>query len=122
MIIALWILNVLLALVFAWASVPKLLFSKEAVVKLGQKGVAELGTGAMRVVGVVELAAAIGLILPLLLDIAPILTPLAAVGLVIVMIGAAVVHVRRAESVVPNLVLALLAAGSAVLGFLVVLG
>jgi hypothetical protein len=122
MIIALWIINGLLALVFAWASIPKVVLSREAVLKLGQKGVAELSTGSMRLVGIIELLAAIGLIVPLLLGIIPILTPLAAVGLIIVMVGAVVVHVRRKESPVPNIVLALIAAVSAVLGFIVVLG
>lgn len=59
-----------------------------------------------------EVPAGIGLILPALLDIAPIVVPLAATGLVLMMIGAIVVHVRRKEMqmLVPNLVLLLMAA------------
>ncbi len=121
-IIALWIVNVLLTLVFAFASIPKVVLRKETVMKMGQKGVEDLSPAGVRLVGVMELLAVIGLILPLLLNIAPVLTPLAAIGLVIVMIGAAVVHVRRTESPVPNVGLALLAAVSAALGFFVVLG
>ena len=54
----------------------------------------------------------IGLILPGALKIAPVLVPLAAVGLVLIMIGAAVTHARRRESpmVVFNLILLVLAA------------
>jgi hypothetical protein len=121
-IIALWLINGLLAHAKTRASIPKIVLSREAVLKLGQKGVAELSTGSMRLVGIVELLAAIGLILPLLLGILPILTPLAAAGLILVMLGAVVVHVRRKESPIPNIVLALIAAVSAVLGFIVVLG
>jgi hypothetical protein len=56
--------------------------------------------------------AAIGLILPALLDIAPVFVPLAATGLVLVMIGAIVTHVRRKEHAVlrANVILLLLAA------------
>ena len=47
-----------------------------------------------------EILGAIGLILPALLHVAPVLVPLAAVGLIFVMLGAAVVHARRDE--LPN--------------------
>ncbi|MDQ0729158.1 DoxX family protein [Microbacterium sp. W4I20] len=122
MLIALWIANILLVLNFAWASVPKVIFRREKVVALGQKGVAHLSEGTMKAVGVVELLAVIGLIFPLLLGIAPILTPLAAVGLFLTMGGAAILHIRHGESIIPNVVFAALSAASAVLGFFVVLG
>jgi hypothetical protein len=56
--------------------------------------------------------AAIGLILPAVLDIAPVLVPLAATGLVLLMLGAAVTHARRKESqmIIINAVLLILAA------------
>jgi hypothetical protein len=67
-----------------------------------------------RFVGVAELLAAAGLILPWLTNILPWLTPLAATGLVIVMIGAVVFHISRREY--PNIVfnLSLLALAAAV--------
>ncbi|WP_326641060.1 DoxX family protein [Streptosporangium sp. NBC_01755] len=54
----------------------------------------------------------IGLILPALTGVLPVLTPLAAAGLVVTMIGAIIVHVRRKEysALVMNLVLLVLAA------------
>jgi hypothetical protein len=63
-------------------------------------------------IGVLEVAAAVGLILSAALSIAPILTPIAAVGLILVMAGAVVTHARRHESlnVAVNIVLAVLAA------------
>lgn len=62
---------------------------------------------------------AIGLILPPLLNIAPVLAPIASTGLLIIMIGAVVVHIRRKESFVPALALGVLSLASAVIGFVV---
>jgi hypothetical protein len=66
----------------------------------------------VRAIGALEVLAAVGLILPALLGIAPVLVPLAALGLVILMAGAAITHVKRGEpSVLPiNAVLLILAA------------
>lgn len=75
----------------------------------------------IKLLGLVEVLGAIGLILPLALGIAPILTPLAAIGHLTMMIGAIMVHMRHNETWLPPFVLAVLAATSAVLGFLVVL-
>ena len=57
----------------------------------------------MRFIGVVEVLGAIGLILPPLLKIRPGLTPLAAAGLVIIMIGATVLTLASGD-VVPALI------------------
>lgn len=45
-----------------------------------------------------EVLGAIGLILPAAVDIAPALAPVAAIGLAVVMVGAAVTHGRRGET------------------------
>ena len=122
MLIALWIINGLLALAFLVAGGGKLVRSKEALATGGMAWVEDFSATTVKLIGTAEVLAAIGLILPLLLDIAPILTPIAAVGLVIVMGGAVAVHVRRKENPAAQAVLALLAVVSAVLGFMVVLG
>jgi hypothetical protein len=64
-----------------------------------------------KTLGVLELAGAVGVVLPRLLGIAPVLTPLAALGLVGLMIGAIVQHLRRREPqlIVINVILMLLA-------------
>ncbi len=69
-------------------------------------------TGFRRFIGTAEVLAAIGLILPALTHVLPWLTPLAAVGLVIVQIGAIIFHIPRREypNIVFNLVLLALAA------------
>ena len=83
---ALWIVQVLLALLFLFAGVSKLIMSIEEMTKDIQMPGAFL-----RFIAVVEILGAIGLILPSLLRIRPGLTPLAAAGLVVIMMGATVV-------------------------------
>ncbi|MGH9420124.1 MAG: DoxX family protein, partial [Thermoanaerobaculia bacterium] len=51
----------------------------------------------LRFIGIAELAAALGLILPALTRIAPVLTPMASSGLVIVMASAATLHLVRGQ-------------------------
>jgi hypothetical protein len=65
----------------------------------------------LKTTGALEVLAAVGLILPAVLGIVPVLVPLAAVGLVLLMVGAAVTHARRGESraIVTNVVLVVLA-------------
>ena len=83
---ALWIIQGLLALLFLFAGVMKLIMSVEEMTRDVQMPGAFL-----RFIAVAELLGAIGLILPALLRIKPGLTPLAAAGLAIIMIGATVI-------------------------------
>jgi hypothetical protein len=66
----------------------------------------------LKKIGALEVLAAIGLILPAALDVAPLIVPLAAVGLGLLMVGAVVTHARRGETstMVINLVLLAVAA------------
>ena len=82
---ALWIVQGLLALIFLFAGGMKLVLPLEELT-----GPVPLPGLFMRFIGVAEVLGAIGLILPGLLGIRPGLTPLAAAGLVIIMIGATV--------------------------------
>jgi uncharacterized membrane protein YphA (DoxX/SURF4 family) len=118
MLIAFWILNGLLALVFLGAGLMKLSRPQAALASSGMGYVEDFSGTQIKLIGLVEVLGAIGLILPFLLDVAPVLTPLAAVGLAITMIVATTVHVGRKESPLPTVVLAVLAIVSAVLGFL----
>lgn len=94
--VVLWIVQGLLAAAFGMAGIMKSTQPKE---KLADRlpWVADFSPATVRFIGIVELAAALGLILPALTGIAPILTPLAATGLAVVMVLAAIVHVRRKE-------------------------
>lgn len=114
--IALWIIAGLLAAAFAAAGVMKLTQPKEKLAASGMGWTEDFSPGAVKAIGALEVLAAIGLILPAALDIAPVLVPLAAIGLVLVMGGAIVVHARRKETsaIAINVVLLALAAAVAI--------
>ncbi|MDX6614111.1 MAG: hypothetical protein QOD75_3297 [Blastocatellia bacterium] len=86
--IALWIIQVLLALLFIFSGGMKLVISPEVMQKMGSPNQIPLPGLLVQFVGVCELLGGLGLILPGLFRIKTGLTPLAALGLVLVMIGA----------------------------------
>ncbi len=109
----LWILQGLLVVVFIGSGSMKLFKSHDALKADPKMGWAnDFSSGFVKFIGAAELAGALGLVLPWLSGIAPILTPLAGLGLVVIMLGAAATHFRRSEIplAVPPLVLAALAA------------
>ena len=118
MAIAYWIVAGVAALAFLGAGVMKLVRPQEALASSGLAWVEDFTTGPVKLIGAAEVLGAIGLILPKLLGIAPVLGPIAGIALAVLMVGAVVVHVRRRETFVPPLVLVLLAAAAAALGFL----
>lgn len=93
--IALWSAQILLAVAFAMAGGMKVTIP---IAELVKKAPSMAGYVALiRFIGWSELAASVGLVLPALTRIAPYLTPLAASGLVVVMISAFALHVSRGE-------------------------
>ena len=105
--VTLWVIQGLLAALFLFAGSMKLILPIEAMA-----GPVDLPGWFLRFIGVVETLGAVGLVLPWLLKIRPKLTPLAASGLVIVMIGATLVTLiggMGAAAVVPLVVGALAA-------------
>lgn len=107
---ALWIVQGVLAVLFALAGVLKTTRPKEKLAPM-LPWVEDYSPATVRFIGAVELLAAAGLVLPAVLGVATVLTPLAAAGLAVTMVLAAVVHVRRNEpgAVVVNVVLLALA-------------
>ncbi|MET0646488.1 MAG: DoxX family protein [Pyrinomonadaceae bacterium] len=108
----LWIIQVLLALMFLFAGGTKLVLPPEVLASMGSPNQIPLPGWFVRFIGVVEVLGALGLLLPGLLRIKPWLTPLAAAGLVIIMIGATALNIVAdgiAAGVVP-LVIGLLSA------------
>ncbi|WP_049568430.1 DoxX family protein [Streptomyces sp. SBT349] len=95
---ALWIVAGVLAVAFLASGAGKVARSKEKLAASGFDWVEDFGAGAIKAIGVLEMLAAVGLILPATFDIAPVLVPLAASGLVLLMAGAVVVHCRRKEA------------------------
>ena len=109
--IALWVAQVLLAVAFLGAGATKLSQPKEKLAK-NMAWVEDFSQGTVRLIGALEVVGAIGLVLPALTRILLWLTPLAALGLVLLMIGAALTHLRRTEygNIAMNAVLLVLAA------------
>ncbi|GAA1015421.1 hypothetical protein Aple_049990 [Acrocarpospora pleiomorpha] len=110
--IALWIIAGLLAVIFLAGGAVKLIQPKEKLAASGMGFAEDFSVGAVKAIGTLEILAAVGLILPAALDIAPVLVPLAAVGLVLLMAGAIITHLRRheARAIVVNLAFLALAA------------
>ena len=108
--VVLWILAGLLAVAFLGAGLTKLTQPKEKLAAT-MGWVEDFSPATVKLIGALEVLAAIGLILPAAFDVVPVLVPLAAVGLVALMIGAALTHARRREIplIVVNLVLLALA-------------
>jgi uncharacterized membrane protein YphA (DoxX/SURF4 family) len=92
--ILIWIVQGLLAFAFVMSGSMKLMRSKE---QLGETmgWVEDFSQGFIRTISTLEMLAGVGLILPMLVGVLPWLTPVAAVGLVVIMIGAATTHARR---------------------------
>jgi putative oxidoreductase len=95
--IALWIAQVILGVMFIMAGIMK---STQPIIDLSKSvpWTANVPVALVRFIGVSELLGGIGLLLPSLLRIKPILTPLAAIGILIIMVFAMVYHVTNGET------------------------
>ncbi|HYH27334.1 MAG TPA: DoxX family protein [Actinomycetota bacterium] len=94
--IALWVVQALLATAFLVSGATKLSQPKEKLV--GKMAwMEDFSQPTVRIIGALEVLGAIGIVLPELTGLLPWLTPLAALGLALTMIGAALTHLRRAE-------------------------
>ncbi len=92
----LWIIQGMLATIFMMTGIMKLVQKKEAMAdKMGF--VEDFSQKQVTGIGVLELMGAMGLILPWATGILPWLTPLAAVGLAMTMVGAFLTHLHRKE-------------------------
>jgi hypothetical protein len=107
--VALWIVQGVLAAFFGAGGVVKATRDRKRLFDDGMTWVEDFSAGGVKAIAVLEVLAAIGLILPAVTGIAPVLTPMAAVGLGLLMAGAAVVHFRRGEIPYIGVTLALMA-------------
>jgi uncharacterized membrane protein YphA (DoxX/SURF4 family) len=108
---AIWIVQILAGLMFGISGFMKATQPYEKLAA-NMKWVEDFSPNTIKGIGTLEVLGALGLILPALTGILPILTPIAGVGLVLVMLGAAYTHIRRGEMpmIAINLVLLALAA------------
>ena len=91
--ILLWILQILLALTFLFAGGTKLVIPADVLMKMGSPNQVVLPGLFLKFIGVCEVVGALGLILPGVFHRKQYLTPLAAAGLAIIMIGAVIVTI-----------------------------
>lgn len=96
--LALWIAAVLLAVVALVGGVTKTFVPKARLAAARGGGWTEnVGAGPVKALGVLELLAAAGLILPAALGIAPVMVAVTAICWIALMIGAMITHGRRGE-------------------------
>jgi uncharacterized membrane protein YphA (DoxX/SURF4 family) len=105
---ALWLVQVALALAFGMIGVTKLTTSDAVLIQQSGELVEKYGVGLIRFIGIAEVLGALGLILPTALRILPILTPLAAIGLAIIMSLATALHASKGEPIVTQVAFLLL--------------
>ncbi len=95
-----WIAQGVLAFAMLGAGLMKLAKDRKALLASGpaMAWAEDFSDGGVKLIGALEVAGAVGLVLPWALNIAPVLTPLAGVGVALLLVGAAVVHLRRQEA------------------------
>lgn len=95
----LWIITIIAAAAYVAGGASLLFMSREKYRALGsnQHWVDDFGDGHLTAIATIKLVGAIGLVLPVAVGIAPILTPVAACGLALFMAGAATTRFRRSE-------------------------
>ncbi len=117
-----WVATGFLAVAFLGAGTYKLSQPKERLATSGTGWVEDFSPVTIKLIAAAELAGAIGLVLPPLVGIAAVLSPIAAACLALTMLGAVLVHLRRREfrGLIPALVLMFLAIFVAVGRFAIV--
>ena len=109
--ITLWVAQLLLAFTLLWSGTMKLLQPIEQLSAMWPWA-GEVPVALVKLTGIVDVLGAFGLVLPALLRIKPQLTPLAAVGVIVLMVCASIFHILRGETsqIGVNIVFAIIAA------------
>ena len=124
MIVVYFIVAGILALLSLATGLMKIVRPKEKLLTMGApfQWANDFSQNQIRGIGALEVLGAIGVILPMAIQVVPVLSPLAALGLAVLQAGAFVVHSRRGEKPYLNMVIFALAGATAVLGFFVLAG
>ena len=93
----LWILQTLIAIIFMYSGINKSIFDKQVLMSRGQTGVEKLPIPFIRFIGISEILGAIGLVFPILLHTAPVLSVISALCFAFIMVPAAAIHYLRKE-------------------------
>jgi uncharacterized membrane protein YphA (DoxX/SURF4 family) len=105
MTITIWILKAVIALIFTFTGINKLFLPKAKLLDKGMKGLVNLDEKQIKVAGLLEVLGAVGLILPSLLNIFPILSAISAICLSLTMIVAGVINYKLRLPIIPNIVI-----------------
>lgn len=95
--IFIWTLQGITAFIFMFSGINKTIYSEQTLVSKGQTGVEGLPLMLIRFTGISEILGAIGLIIPMLLNIFSFLTSISAICLGLIMIPAGIIHYKRRE-------------------------
>ena len=98
--IALWTVAGLLAVAYVAGGGGKVILSKERIRAAGGHSAGwteDFSPGAIKAIGALEVLGGLGLVLPALVGVVPELVPLAALGLAMIMVGAAITRISRRE-------------------------
>jgi hypothetical protein len=107
---ALWVFSAGMSLVFAASGAEKLILPKRRLAVRGSSWVDDFSSGTVVFVGLTEMIGGLAMLLPAVFGVAPrVAIPVGIAGVIVVMLGAAVVHARRREPGLITLNLALLA-------------
>lgn len=105
MTIVIWILKGVIALIFTFTGMSKIFLPKATLVQKGMKGLTDLNSTQIKVVGLLEVLGIVGLIFPSLLNIYPILSAISAICLGLTMIVAGRINHKLKLSVIPSMVI-----------------
>jgi len=104
--IIIWIIQILLTLAFLGAGLMKLFTPyDELIAEPNMAWVGDFSALQIKVISILEVLGAFGLILPMILKKFQVLVPISAIGLALIMVGAIVTHSLRGESIIINLIL-----------------
>ena len=102
---AIFIFKVIITLIFTFTGITKIYLPKAKLIEKGMKGLMNLGKNTIQVIGLLEVLGALGLILPSILNISPILSAFSALCLSLTMLIAAGVNHKLKLSIIPNIVI-----------------
>lgn len=113
-----WILKGVIASIFTLTGILKIVLPKAKLLAKGMKGLIDLDEKQIKVAGLLEVLGAIGLILPALLNIYPILSAISAICLGLTMIVAGRINYKLKLPIIPNIVILILCILIAYLGLM----
>ncbi|HVN59119.1 MAG TPA: DoxX family protein [Bacteroidales bacterium] len=102
---AIWFLTGITALLFFITGYCKIFIPKAKLLEHGMKGLTDLDDNQIKIVGLLEILGALGMVFPFILGIAPVISAISAFCLSLTMIVAAYINHKHGVSIIPNIVI-----------------